>query len=283
MATTCATCRSCSAARFCRRCSNASTIRVCASPNDFAFKRRRSAEKRLRHGARRASSASACDSTYVSGRSSAWIKLKCRRRQEFVIGGYSEPAGSRAAVRRAAARRVRRRRQAAVRGARGHRLRSVDARSGQEGNSTSARQAHAVRAASRSERSRTPVHWVKPELVAECNFAEWTKERIVRQASFVSLRDDKPARQIVKEEPKPVESVEAEEEGKASKPAKKSAAKAATKTATKTAAKKAKDTSTSRRREDQPSRSRDRQIDRHPQDRSRAVLRVGRRLDAAAS
>jgi bifunctional non-homologous end joining protein LigD len=90
------------------------------------------------------------------------------------------------------------------------------------------------------ERSRTPVHWVKPELVAECNFAEWTKERIVRQASFVSLRDDKPARQIVKEEPKPVESVEAEEEGKVSKPAKKSTAKAATKTA----AKKAKETST---------------------------------------
>jgi bifunctional non-homologous end joining protein LigD len=52
------------------------------------------------------------------------------------------------------------------------------------------------------ERSRTPVHWVKPELVAECNFAEWTSERIVRQASFVSLRRDKPARQIVKEAPR---------------------------------------------------------------------------------
>ncbi len=37
------------------------------------------------------------DSGYTSGRSSAWIKLKCRRRQEFVIGGYSEPSGSRAA------------------------------------------------------------------------------------------------------------------------------------------------------------------------------------------
>ncbi|MFP3520689.1 hypothetical protein SB766_31355, partial [Pseudomonas sp. SIMBA_077] len=37
------------------------------------------------------------DSGYVSGRSATWIKLKCRRRQEFVIGGYSEPSGSRAA------------------------------------------------------------------------------------------------------------------------------------------------------------------------------------------
>ena len=35
------------------------------------------------------------DSGYVSRRSPAWIKLRCRRRQEFVIGGYSEPAGSR--------------------------------------------------------------------------------------------------------------------------------------------------------------------------------------------
>jgi bifunctional non-homologous end joining protein LigD len=52
------------------------------------------------------------------------------------------------------------------------------------------------------ERSRTPVHWVEPVLVAECNFAEWTSDGIVRQASFVSLRDDKPARQIVKEAPR---------------------------------------------------------------------------------
>jgi bifunctional non-homologous end joining protein LigD len=54
-------------------------------------------------------------------------------------------------------------------------------------------------AAAPRERSRTPVHWVEPVLVAECNFAEWTSDGIVRQASFVSLRDDKPPRQIVKE------------------------------------------------------------------------------------
>jgi bifunctional non-homologous end joining protein LigD len=183
------------------------------------------------------------DSTYVSGRSSAWIKLKCRRRQEFVIGGYSEPAGSRAHF-----------------GALLLGVYDADGKlqyAGRVGTgfdqSTLAgiwkqldkRETSKMPFAREPiERSRTPVHWVKPELVAECNFAEWTKERIVRQASFVSLRDDKPARQIVKEEPKPVESVEAEEEGKVSKPAKKSAAKAATKTAAKTAAKKAKDTST---------------------------------------
>jgi bifunctional non-homologous end joining protein LigD len=76
------------------------------------------------------------------------------------------------------------------------------------------------------ERSRTKVHWVKPQLVAECNFAEWTKERIVRQASFVSLRDDKPARQIVKEEPKPSKKVAAKKTAAKKAAAKKTADKA---------------------------------------------------------
>ena len=141
------------------------------------------------------------DSRYTSGRSAAWIKLKCRRRQEFVIGGYTEPAGSRAAF--------------------GALLLGVyDAEgklryAGRVGTGFDAALLRAVKkeldareqsrmpfAETPRERSRTPVHWVKPELVCECNFAEWTDERIVRQASFVSLRHDKPARQIVRETPR---------------------------------------------------------------------------------
>ncbi|REG57885.1 bifunctional non-homologous end joining protein LigD [Paraburkholderia sp. BL6669N2] len=141
------------------------------------------------------------DSGYLSGRSSTWIKLKCRRRQEFVIGGYSEPSGSRAAFgalllgvydskgRLNYAGRVGTGFDAAL-------LRSVKKEL----------DAHATQrmpfAAAPRERSRTPVHWVEPVLVAECNFAEWTSDGIVRQASFVSLRNDKPARQIVKETPR---------------------------------------------------------------------------------
>ncbi|ACD16266.1 DNA ligase D [Paraburkholderia phytofirmans] len=141
------------------------------------------------------------DSGYLSGRSSTWIKLKCRRRQEFVIGGYSEPSGSRAAFGALLlgvydskgnlnyAGRVGTGFDAAL-------LRSVKKEL----------DAHATKrmpfAAVPRERSRTPVHWVEPVLVAECNFAEWTSDGIVRQASFVSLRNDKPARQIVKETPR---------------------------------------------------------------------------------
>ncbi|MFM0071197.1 DNA ligase D [Paraburkholderia sediminicola] len=141
------------------------------------------------------------DSGYTSGRSSAWIKLKCRRRQEFVVGGYSEPSGSRAAFgalllgvydgkgKLQYAGRVGTGFDAAL-------LRSVK----------KALDAHATSrmpfASTPRERSRTPVHWVEPVLVCECNFAEWTSEGIVRQASFVSLRNDKPARQIVREAPR---------------------------------------------------------------------------------
>ncbi|CAL8473895.1 DNA ligase D [Caballeronia sp. S22] len=160
------------------------------------------------------------DSTYVSGRSTSWIKLKCRRRQEFVIGGYSEPSGSR--------------------GQFGALLLGVyDTHgklqyAGRVGSGFDHATLIAVKkeldkrevkrmpfASEPQERSRTPVHWVKPELVAECNFAEWTKERIVRQASFVSLRDDKPARQIVKEVPASAKKVASKKA-----PAKKTATKA---------------------------------------------------------
>ncbi|GGD50400.1 DNA ligase D [Caballeronia grimmiae] len=166
------------------------------------------------------------DSTYVSGRSNSWIKLKCRRRQEFVVCGYSEPSGSR--------------------GQFGALLLGVYDGKGklQYAGRVGSGFDHATLVAVKKEldkretdrmpferepqeHSRTPVHWVKPELVAECNFAEWTKEHIVRQASFVSLRDDKPARQIVKEEPASAKKVEAEvEEDTAKKPkARKTAAR----------------------------------------------------------
>ena len=170
------------------------------------------------------------DSSYTSGRSSAWIKLKCRRRQEFVIGGYSEPSGSR--------------------GQFGALLLGVYDTNGKlqyAGRAGSGFDATTLReikkkldaleiqkmpfAAAPKERSRTPVHWVKPELVAECNFAEWTSERIVRQASFVSLRDDKPAREIVKEVPKSTKEVALDDDNEmpAEVPAKKSTAKSAAK------------------------------------------------------
>ncbi|RQS12323.1 DNA ligase D [Burkholderia sp. Bp9002] len=147
---------------------------------------------------------------YRAGRSAAWIKLKCRRRQEFVIGGFTEPAGSRHGF------------GALLLGVHdpvpgdGAALRYV----GRVGTGFDTRmldrlsaQLHARERATMPfatpprERTRTRVHWVQPTLVAECEFAEWTGDGIVRQAAFVALREDKPARQIVMERPQPTEEV----------------------------------------------------------------------------
>ncbi|MBK1820804.1 DNA ligase D [Burkholderia orbicola] len=153
------------------------------------------------------------DSRYRAGRSPAWIKLKCRRRQEFVIGGFTEPSGSRhgfgallLGVHEPAPAGKRRRGPGP--------LRYV----GRVGTGFDARMLDRLAVILRKherdtmpfdepprERTRTRVHWVEPTLVAECEFAEWTGDGIVRQAAFIALREDKPAAQIVREMPKHTE------------------------------------------------------------------------------
>jgi bifunctional non-homologous end joining protein LigD len=188
------------------------------------------------------------DSRYTSGRSSAWIKLNCRRRQEFVIGGYTEPGGSRADF-----------------GALLLGVYDEDGKlryAGRVGTGFDAKRLRAVKkeldaretskmpfASVPSERSRTPVHWVKPELVAECNFAELTDEGIVRQASFISLRSDKAARQIVIEAPRKGADVQqtSDEESAAARSAPRSKPQAAAKVGGTAATKRAAGASASRK------------------------------------
>ncbi|KGX16602.1 DNA ligase D [Burkholderia pseudomallei] len=188
------------------------------------------------------------DGRYVEGRSRSWIKLKCRRRQEFVIGGYTEPAGRRSGFgalllgvyarapgdegerrtrgaaetrdeRRRASRTSRTSRAPDAGAARAPQARPLALRYvGRVGTGFGERTLRALARTLREhetgrmpfadvprERSGTPVHWVKPVLVAECEFAEWTGDGIVRQASFVGLREDKPARTIVREQPQSME------------------------------------------------------------------------------
>ena len=136
------------------------------------------------------------DSPYVSHRSTAWIKLKCSQRQEFVIGGYTDPQGSRVGI------------GALLLGV--HDEDGVLRYAGKVGTGFDDRTLDALKArldkltAAKSPFSKAAAiqdrsHWVKPQLVAEVSFGEWTRAGIIRHSVFHALRTDKPASAIVRE------------------------------------------------------------------------------------
>ncbi|NML47660.1 DNA ligase D [Ramlibacter sp. G-1-2-2] len=136
------------------------------------------------------------DSAYVGRRSSDWIKLKCSRRQEFVIGGWTDPQGARTGI--------------------GSLLLGVHEQDGtlryagnvgtgfNEKTLRELRQKLDGRAAGKSPFDAGAglprgAHWVRPELVCEVSFGEWTRDGKVRHSVFHGLRTDKPADDVGEE------------------------------------------------------------------------------------
>ncbi len=137
-------------------------------------------------------------STYVSSRSPHWIKLKCGRRQEFVICGYIDPQGTRTGI--------------------GSLLLGVHDDKGiltYVGNVGTGFDVHtlgdlkayldAIPAQKSPFARRTEIdrkaHWVTPTLVAEVSFGEWTDDGHIRHSVFHGLRADKKATAIIREKP----------------------------------------------------------------------------------
>jgi bifunctional non-homologous end joining protein LigD len=137
-------------------------------------------------------------SRYVHGRSREWLKLKCGNRQELVIGGYTDPKGSRVgfgallvgyyedgALRYAG--KVGTGYDDAFLEAFGRRLADLE---------------RETCPFAREPRERG-VHWVSPHFVGEVGFTEWTKDGRLRHPRFLGLREDKSPKQVTRERAKP--------------------------------------------------------------------------------
>jgi len=136
------------------------------------------------------------DSPYAAGRTKAWIKLKCRQRQDFVIAGYTAPAGSRTGF------------GALVLGVHdvpGGKLKYA----GKVGTGFDEHLLDTItRKLAKLKRPDSPlvnpprekgIQWLRPALVCEVAYAERTDDGILRQASFMGLREDIPAKSVSEE------------------------------------------------------------------------------------
>ncbi|MEO7386497.1 MAG: DNA ligase D [Gammaproteobacteria bacterium] len=131
------------------------------------------------------------DSHYSGRRTPDWIKLKCSQRQDFVIVGWTDPQGSREGL-----------------GALLLGVRDAAGKLGYAGkvgtgfNARNLAQIHGnlKKLATKQATVQAPAavartaHWVRPTLIAEVSFAEWTANRHIRHPVFHALRTDKPAR-----------------------------------------------------------------------------------------
>jgi len=143
------------------------------------------------------------DAPYVSQRSESWLKLKCALRQEFVICGFTDRGGARGEV--GSLFLATWEKGALVyagnvgTGWNARTARDLHARLVALETTTPTLAIEAITPGRWSRRSAGAERWVRPELVAEVSFREWTPEGHVRHAVFVALRLDKPAREVTRE------------------------------------------------------------------------------------
>ncbi len=140
------------------------------------------------------------DSIYQSRRSKEWLKIKTGLRQEVVIGGFTKPKGTRKYLGSLLVG-IYRKNKLIYAGRVGG---GFDEKQLSSLYSQLQKIVTSVCPFAHKLRPSTEVTWVKPALVCEVAFAEWTKEGIMRQPIFKGLRIDKPPRDVMKEIPKKI-------------------------------------------------------------------------------
>lgn len=137
------------------------------------------------------------DSPYQSGRNDLWVKTKCTSRQEFVIGGWTDPKGGRTGI--------------------GALLLGIYERgkfkyAGKVGTGFDSqtlkmlkKELHTIEDKDSPFEVNSPkgktIHWARPIKVCEVSFSNWTNEDILRTPVFLRMREDKPAKDIHMETP----------------------------------------------------------------------------------
>src|SRR4051794_7601772 len=139
---------------------------------------------------------------YRGTRTRDWLKIKCIQRQEFVIVGWSESDKRRGFRSLLLAVRDKGKLTYAGKVGTGFNAKLIeDLMERMEPLETAKPPVEVPRA------DRKGAHWIEPKLVAEIAFAEFTDDGVLRHPSFIALREDKPAKEVVREVPKHTDSV----------------------------------------------------------------------------
>lgn len=139
-------------------------------------------------------------STYEERRSTNWVKIKHSKRQEFLIGGFTQPKGGRKNF------------GALLIGIHkgndliytGHVGGGFDTKLLEEISKKLTPLIQAKCPFKNEPKTNTPATWVKPKMICEVSYAEWTSEGILRQPIFQGLRSDKSPDEVTREMPKQV-------------------------------------------------------------------------------
>lgn len=134
---------------------------------------------------------------YVHGRSKEWLKFKCSKEQEFVVGGFTDPQGARIGFGALLV---------------GYFDEGELRYAGKVGTGYNTSLLRALtEQLSKLQREDSPfagrdpvrkaVHWVEPEMVVQVGFSEWTRDGRLRHPRFLGVRDDKAARDVARETP----------------------------------------------------------------------------------